>query len=131
MKKSQEVALDDIIAHNPECTSNIPIPDLTTIPNRWDFEKLYRDIKEHGIQGPITLIRLKNEDKERYEVVDGLQRLRVAEQLGFEKIQFGVFNNELALDGKNWHIDNFSGIDLTTSCKGNDPKYDLWSILWR
>jgi ParB-like chromosome segregation protein Spo0J len=89
MKTSSEITqipLKDIAAHNPECTSNIPIPDLNTVKNRWDFERLFRDVMEHGIKEPITLLQRKDKYKERYEVVDGLQRLRIVEQLGEETI---------------------------------------------
>ena len=84
--KIKAISLKDIAAHNPECTSNIPIPDLKTIEDRWDFERLFRDVMKNGIQSPIALIQRKGKYKERYEVVDGLQRLRIAEQLGDETI---------------------------------------------
>ena len=84
--KITKIFLKDISAHNLGNTSNFSASDPNTIKDRWDFEKLFQDIMECGIKTPIKLIRMKNKSKEKYEVVDGVQRLRIVEQLGDETI---------------------------------------------
>jgi len=74
--------MKSIDANNPHTTVNLSEADV----NKEDeiFEKLFLNIKANGIKTPIKLIPL--DGKTNYQVVDGLKRLAIMEQLGFDSI---------------------------------------------